>query len=302
MKEKILLTGSSGLVGSRFVELYPDKRLLLTPDEKEFDITDKKKIEDYLSKNEITAIINFAAFTDVGGAEAQRNDKLGSCWGINVKGVRNLVNAVNSRKIHFIQISTDSVFSGSKADSGPYSENHPIERDGKKLTWYGFTKAEGERIAFEKLRDKTTILRLIYPVRAKFEGKLDYLRKPMKLFKEGKLYPMFTDQQVSITFIDEACLALNKIIQGGISGFYHASSHDTTTPFEITSYLIEKTKGIKNGVKPASLDNFLKTVNNPTRYPKYGGLKVEYTQKILKIHFSSWREIVDTLIKQGIGE
>jgi hypothetical protein len=48
-----------------------------------------------------------------------------------------------------------------------------------------------------------SILRIIYPVRTKFEIKLDFLRKPLALFDEGKLYPLFADQKISVSFIDE---------------------------------------------------------------------------------------------------
>ncbi|MFA5770893.1 MAG: sugar nucleotide-binding protein, partial [Patescibacteria group bacterium] len=150
----------------------------------------------------------------------------------------------------------------------------------------------------DKFKDKATILRLIYPVRAKYEAKLDYLRKPLSLFDEGKLYPMFNDQQVSISFIDEISLALQKIIDGQHYGTFHASCPDITTPYDLISYFIEKIRGIKNAVKSSSLDEFLKTADNPVRYPKYGGLKVEQTEKTLGIKYSTWREIVDQIAQQ----
>jgi hypothetical protein len=51
------------------------------------------------------------------------------------------------------------------------------------------------------------------------------------------------------------------------------------------SYLIEKTRGVKNAVKPLLLDEFLKTVACPVRYPKFGGLKVIKTEKELGLSF-----------------
>ena len=300
MRGLILVTGSTGLVGSRFVELYPRKTFLHLPTELELDITNVKQIKDVFSKYNFRAVINFAAFTDVGAAEEQRDDKNGACWKVNVEAVNNLVSVVNPNKTHFIHISTDMVFPGSEEDPGPYFENHPPEAESSKVTWYGYTKGEAERVILSKFGKKATILRLIYPVRAKFNEKLDYLRKPLALFDKGKLYPMFSDQQVSICFIDEACKALEKIVVGNYKGVFHASSTDTTTPYEITSYLIEKARGVKNAVESSSLDAFLKTVVNPLRYPKYGGLKVEATEKKLGMKFSSWRKIVDKLVAQGI--
>jgi hypothetical protein len=70
----------------------------------------------------------------------------------------------------------------------------------------------------------------------------------------------------------------------------------------LVNYLIEKTRGVKNAVKPSKLDEFLKSGNAPNyRYPKYGGLKVSETEKALGMKFSSCREIIDKLFSQGIG-
>jgi len=228
MKGLILVTGSTGMVGSRFVELYPRKSTLHFPKRFEFDITSFPQVRDLVGRYDFRAIINFAAFTDVGSAEEQRDSKKGSCWQINVDGVRNFARAINPNKTHFIQISTDYVFPGSEDNPGPYSEFQIPEKDSSKVTWYGYTKAEAERVLKSTLGNQATILRLIYPVRANFKEKLDYLRKPLQLYDERKLYPMFTDQQISITYIDEAVRALNKIIVNEVEGVLHASSSDTT--------------------------------------------------------------------------
>jgi dTDP-4-dehydrorhamnose reductase len=302
MKASVLVTGATGLVGSRFVEIYQKIFNLYLPTEGTLDITNKDKVRSLLRKNQFASVVNFAAFTDVGAAEEQKGDKKGSCWQINVEGLMNLASAINPDITKLIHISTDMVFSGSEADKGPYSENHSPEKDSNKVTWYGYTKGEGERMVISTLGEKSTILRLIYPVRAKFDGKLDYLRKPLQLYDQGKLYPMFSDQQVSICFIDEACTAIHKIISGNHTGIFHAASNDTGTPYKLVSYLIEKARGKKNAVKKSSLSEFLKKVDNPVRYPKYGGLKVEETENTLKMKFSTWRMIIDKLITQGIGE
>jgi dTDP-4-dehydrorhamnose reductase len=144
------------------------------------------------------------------------------------------------------------------------------------------------------------ILRIIYPVRAKYDLKLDYLRKPLKLYNEGKLYPLFIDQQISITFIDEACELINKIITEKKTGIYHCCSSDTSTPYELVNYLIEAKYRVKSTVKSISIYNFLKNVDNPLRYPIFGGLNIEKTEKRLNVKYSSCIEIVDKLVEQGI--
>lgn len=301
---KILVTGSTGLVGSKFVGLHPAKEELLTPSHQDLDITSNKAVQRYIEKHKPEIIINFAAYTNVGEAENQRGEgsRNSPSWQLNVEGVLNILSAISGTDVALIQISTDMVFPGSEEFPGPYSEDAAAERDEKKLTFYGYTKAEAEREILNSLGNKATILRIIYPVSAKYDRKLDYLRKPLQLFDEGKLYPMFTDQQISIAFVDEVASALEKIMAEGHKGIFHATSSDTTTPHELISYLIQRVRGKSEVVQKNSLAEFLKKVDNPVRYPIYGGLKVESTEEKLGIRFRTWRKIVDELISQGLGK
>jgi len=294
----ILVTGSQGMVGSRFVELYKNKKQLLTPSIEEFDFLSPQKIDKYIKDKNISTVINFAAYTDVSAAEKERGDKKGLCWSVNVQGVRNLTRALN-RSIHFIHISTDMVFSGSKKDPGPYPEKHKIEEDPLKVTWYGYTKGRGEQILNDYFKN-LALIRITYPVRANCKFKLDYLRKPLKLYNEGKLYPLFADQKITLSYIDETCDHIIRLIDRRLKGVYHSCSCDMTSPFEIVKYLVEAKYRVKDAVKSTSILEYLKDTDNPLRYPIYGGLETKHSQKILDVKYSSWKEIVNKLIQQGI--
>ncbi|MGD8744186.1 MAG: sugar nucleotide-binding protein, partial [Candidatus Woesebacteria bacterium] len=124
---KLFVTGSDGLVGSRFLELKGDSFEITALEIDDLDLTDKERVKDYFSKNSFDGLVHFAAYTDVGKAEEHRGNRQEACWRVNVNGTRNLVEAINPIKTHFVYISTDMVFSGSEEDPGPYSENHQIE-------------------------------------------------------------------------------------------------------------------------------------------------------------------------------
>ncbi len=303
MNDLILVTGSEGLVGSRFMEISDHKDSLHTPKMVEFDILNRREVEAVVASYGFKAIINFAAYTDVNAAEKERGNKDGPCWQINVEGVRNLAEAVKEQngKVQLIQISTDMVFSGDHLDKGPYKENHLPDKSESNLTWYGYTKGQGESVVREVLGDLGTILRIIYPVRAKFDGKLDYLRKPLSLYEQGKLYPVFSDQFISISYIDEIVKVLDIIVNKKLNGTFHAGSRDTTTPYTLISYLLEKAHGVKNVTRSIKLSDYLEKTGEPIfRYPKWGGLRVEETENKLGMKFSTWKEIVDSLVEQGL--
>lgn len=293
-KTKVLVTGASGLVGSRFVELAKNFEFI-TPDLDEFDLTNIDSVRRVIEKTNPDWIVNFAAFTDVNAAEEQTRDVSGLAWKINVDGVKNLVDSFKSKNI--IQISTDMVFPGTVENPGPYEETDTPPDTNDKLTWYGWTKNRAEKIVKER---GGSILRIIYPVRSSFAGKQDYIRGVLKKFADGKMYPLFNDQQICIAFIDEISTALEKIIETNANGVFHVAS-DTTTPHELISFVIKALGEDETLVKSASIYDFLATQKNPNRYPVWGGLKTKKTEDALGIHLSTWQTIVEYLIGQGLS-
>lgn len=286
--EKILVTGASGMVGGRFVETYKDPENLLTPDLDVFDMTQPESVANYFSTHpEIGTVINLAAYTNVSEAQKQKGDINSLCYQINVVGTENLVDQIKDKEIYLIYISTDMVFPGDAVDQGPYAEDHPLNPDQKRLTWYGYTKALAEKLVRESLPN-AAILRLIYPVVAKYDLKPDYLRAPLAYYeKNHSLYPIFTDQQMNISDVDEICYALNVLINQRLSDIFHIGSSDITTPYQIMTQLFDLVHGNHDMIKPGTVD--------PTRYPQFGGLLNKETEKRLQIHFSSSSEIVTRL-------
>lgn len=293
-KEKVLVTGAHGLVGSRFLELNKHFEIL-SPDLPEFDITDLSNVETVLVGFNPDWIINFAAFTDVNAAELQSGDENGLAWKVNVEGVRNLLSTFKSN--NFIQISTDMVFPGDLSQPGPYAETDTPPDSSEKLTWYGWTKNRAEKLVTER---GGTILRIIYPVRAHFDDKTDYIRGALKKYVDGKMYPLFSDQQICISFIDQIAETLTKIIETDSHGVFHCAS-DTTTPYELVTYVVDQLGADASVIKSASIAEFLKTQTNPNRYPVWGGLKTVHTEEELETHFSTWQTVVEYLIGQGLS-
>ncbi len=294
-KLKILVTGASGLVGSRFIEKYSDKFTFTTPEYPEFDLTNKEQVRQLLKKENSDWIINFAAFTDVNASELQAEDENGLAWKVNVEGTKNLFDSFKSK--NFIQISTDMVFPGDLSQPGPYAETDTPPDSNEKLTWYGWTKNRAEKI----VRDHGgTILRIIYPVRVKFEPKPDYIRGALKKYADGKMYPLFMDQQICIALIDEIAETLDKIIETDSQGVFHCSS-DTTTPYELITFVINQIGADSSVIDSISVHEFLKTQTNSNRYPVWGGLKTKITEETLDLHFSTWQTIVEKLLAQGLA-
>ena len=298
MKSKILAFGADGLVGSRFTDLYHKDTQVITPKATELDITDKKALREFFAKNssDFDCVINFAAITDVDGAEKERGNEEGSTWKVNVEGVENIAGECKKHAKYLIQISTDFVFPGSDQRPGPYSEDDSLPESLEGMGWYGWTKKVAEERA-AKIWDKTAVLRITYPYRAQYAAKIDFARNILQLFDEGKLYPMFSDQQITPSFIDEIAKVLYLLIDEKKTGVFHSASADVTSPYEFASYLLEKARGVKGQVKQGSMQEFLKA---PGRTPRarLGGLKVGKTEINLGIKFMTWRVAVEEFVSQ----
>ena len=294
---KNAVIGGSGMVASRFVDLASKDFEITSLDEKTLDITNKTAVEKYFEENKFDTIVNFAAFTNVDGAEAQKGDENGLVWGLNVEGPRNLAETCKKTGTFLVHISTDFVFPGSEENQGPYDEDAELPKDSNGVGWYGWTKNRAEHV----LKDsgiKCAIVRYGYPFRAaKYDLKKDWARNLLNLYNEHKLYPLFDDQIQSVLFIDDLTEPLAKIINEQLTGVFHIASSDTTTPHEIASYLLEKYVGKPVELQKGSMVEFLKAPGRTPR-PRLGGLKTLNTQNTLNLKFRTWKEMVDDFISQ----
>ena len=303
---KYLVIGGSGLIGSRFVELTKKNNIILSPGEKELDITSGPSVDNFFKNSKFDIVVNFAAYTNVDGAEKERppahrasgpeGDKKGIVWGLNVGAAENLAKACKKYDKFLIHISTDFIFPGTKENPGPYAEDVELPGEMEKIGWYGWTKLEGEK-QVRKINKNAAIVRTAYPFRTAYEQKLDFARNILALFDEGKLYPLFSDQKLTPVLIDDLVGVLEKIANLKRPGIYHTVTSDVTTPYDFANYLLEKARGVKNAVIKGSMEEYLKTPDRTPR-PRLGGLKSEKTQKILGMKFKTWRESVDEFVRQ----
>lgn len=296
--KKVLVIGASGLVGSRFVELAKDQLDITPVDEKILDITDLDSVNTYFNNNQFDSVINFAAITNVDGAEKERGDEKGIIWRLNVEGVSNLAKVCYEKDIFLVQISTDFVFSGTSDNPGPYDELYAIRYTLlPSVGWYGWTKAQAEK-RLQVTGNRYAVVRIAYPFYAsKFEGKLDFIKNYLKLYDESKLFPIFTDQTFTPINVDFLIEPLVKILNEEIEGVFHVVSSDVATPYEFVEYLLKKARGVKGVVQKGSMEEFLKVPGRTPR-PRLGGLKTEITQEKLGMKLATWKEMIDEFVGQ----
>lgn len=294
MARSILITGGRGFIGSNYYRYAAkDASVYITaPPHSELDILDEDTVKRFFDLVHPEVMINFAAFRNANLAEQERGDASGLAWRTNVVGVENISRMCQEYGTFLIHISTDMVFSGRETNKGPYSETTKPESEMNYLSWYGWTKAEAERIISKNTN--AAIIRIGNVTQPIYDPTLDYVGKIIYLFDRGKLYPLFHDQHLTLTFIPTLLDIINILIKERKSGVFHAASKDTFTPYKLGEYLIQHARGRTGMVKGVPVNDYLK--NSPNRYPKYGGLLAEKTGQQLRIKSLDWEEIVDVFI------
>ncbi len=294
---KLLMTGATGLVGSRISEvLGRETPSIMLPTREDLDVTDRKHVTEWMADKRPDAVIHLASFTDNDAAERERGDRAGACWRVNVEGTKHIVEASRAVGAYVIHLSTGSVFAGDDDHPGPFTETDatsPLDS----LSWYGWTKAVAETF----IRDGA-IIRISHPVKktgifASFRSneteKLDYLHKLVHLFDEKRLFPLFTDQYIPITFIDDIAIAIKALLENRRKGVFHVVSFDMATPYELARRAIANARHVEPALATTTFDAFIKTAPLPLRCSKYHAIDGAWSRKTLRLPPRTWREIVD---------
>jgi len=195
MKEKILVTGGTGYIGSHtvvslFEEVYDvvivdnlinsSKSTLdgiesitgKRPQFSEVDLCKKKDLDKFISENkDIAAVIHFAALKAVG----ESVQKPIQYYKNNLLGLINLIQCMQENNINNLVFSSSATVYG-EPDFLPITEDHPSKRG---MSPYGNTKKVGEEIIEDTVRAeknfKAVSLRYFNPIGAHDSGKLGEL-------------------------------------------------------------------------------------------------------------------------------
>ncbi len=292
-----LVIGTKSLVGSRFLELSEGNITAIDSDE--LDVTSEQQVEEVLANFPGEFVINFAGITDVEGVEKTRpndssnQEKLDQnvAYKVNVLGTRYIARACKKFGKFPIFISTGFVFDGK---NGPYSEEDQVASDPNDVSWYAWTKVLAEK---EILDVNHLNIRISYPYRSEFAGKGDFARNFLNLYDgvvkgEREWYPIFTDQILTPTFIDDLPQAVARLIDGGGKGTYHITSPLPVTPYEFCCELLKVARGVdspENLVPKGTLMEFQNSHQGLAKKPLHGGEKID---KIQSLGFTptAWKE------------
>lgn len=195
---KLLITGGTGQVGTELIALARSAGIsIAAPDRAELDLASKAQIAAWVERDDWTAVINAAAYTQVDAAESDAS----TAAAINAMAPDYIARATARRHIPLIHISTDYIFDGTKAS--PYVETDSV----RPLNVYGLTKEAGEQ-AVRAFNPHHVILRTSWVYSA--SGK-NFVKTMLRLGAERDRLNVVSDQRGCPTAakdIAAACLAI----------------------------------------------------------------------------------------------
>jgi len=252
---KIIISGSTGLVGSRIIELLKDDFNFIPLLATQVDITENKKVDEFITSNDFDLFLHLAAYTNVNGAELEKD----IAYKINVEGTKNVFNSVLKKNKKFIYISTDFVFSGDNQD-GFYTEQDIPSPSGT----YAKTKYEGEKV----VKDTAMIVRISYPFRARFEEKKDFVSSIKSTLEKEQEINAVTDSIITPTFIDDIAYGLKHLINNYSPEIYHLAGTTNISPYNAFR-LISNVFGLNN--------NLIKPTTFSSHYKEFAAIRPQYS-------------------------
>lgn len=247
---KILVTGSTGLVGSQLIkdlveanfEVYscyniekPEHGIAT-----HLDLTKNSMIAYVVRTVKPEIIIHLAAMTNVDACETQQN--LASL--INTKSTEILAQESAKFDSFFVYMSTDYVFDGKGMKN---EKDTPCP-----LNFYGKSKLAGET-TITKFVTSYSVIRTSTPfgIHKKKKSFPLWVKENLELRKE---IPVLTDQFTSPTFVPNLSKMLIEIITKRINGIIHLAGSTRMSRYEFAKIIADKLELDYKLLKPTKID------------------------------------------------
>lgn len=231
----ILVTGANGQLGNemRIISKDSSDRYIFTDVNQVegvetiyLDITDLEAIRKMVADNNIDAIVNCAAWTNVDGAED--SEKYAIVEKLNATAPENLAKAIKEVDGWLVQISTDYVFG-----KEPYNTPCKEDQSGTPTGVYGATKLLGEQNIIAT-GCKYMILRTAWLYS---EYGKNFVKTMLNLTATKPQLKVVFDQTGTPTYAWDLATAIVAALKNPVEGIYHYSNEGVCSWFDFTKMI-----------------------------------------------------------------
>lgn len=253
---------------------------------KSLDITDIDAVRTVVKANDVKAIVNCAAFTNVDAAESnQETAEL-----LNAQAPENLAVVMKEVGGMLVHISTDYVFGGD-----PYNTPCREEQKGTPTGVYGLTKLHGEQ-AIQKVGCNHVIIRTAW-LYSEF-GK-NFVKTMLGLTASKPQLNVVFDQVGTPTYAFDLAQAISTILhdyheersdsQSAVPGYskggiYHFSNEGVCSWYDFTKMIAEYSQHTECDIQPCHSVEF----PSPVKRPAYSVLDKTKIKETFKLKVPYW--------------
>jgi dTDP-4-dehydrorhamnose reductase len=235
---KLLVTGASGLLGTKLCELalqskhevysvYGEHKPIYG---KAFrlDVSSKVDVESAFEKIRPEAVVHAAALTDVDKCELERE----KAWRINVLGTENVAESCRRCRAFLVYISTDYVFDGEK---GIYQESDATVP----INYYGFTKLRAEESAKNLVNACCVARASVIFGSNPATGKMNFALWLIGKLRKREKVEVVTDQWNSPTLNTSLARMILEAVEREMTGTYHLSGATRVDRYSFSKLVAE---------------------------------------------------------------
>ncbi len=296
MNGRILVLGKGGQVGSALADILGARALVASVSEVNFlSAAFISQLEKFIGNDEISAVINAAAYTQVDKAE---NEGKQDSQRINASAVGELATWCASKNIPLVHYSTDYVFDGS--GDKPRVEDAATAP----LNQYGKDKLVGEQL-IATAGGQYLIFRTSWVYDA--HG-ANFFNTMLKLFAQRESLNVVSDQTGAPTYAPHLAKATVSALEHALakeqfpSGIYHLCGNGVTNWHEFAQAILQhaqhhETSIMCNAVYPIPTSAY----PTPAKRPMNSRLDCSKAKKILGVSLPDWHEGLAACIKEKYG-
>ncbi len=273
---KLLITGASGLYGSKLAQMALAKNIEVYSSDIQglsvygsfvkLDISGKEQVEEAFKTIKPDVVVHAATLTDVDKCETNKE----LAWKVNVEGTKNIVEAAKSAGSFLIYISTDYVFSGEKGNYKETDKPDPIN-------YYGLTKLKAEEIVQtqkEYFIGRPSVIYGSTPA----AGKVNFALWLIETLSKGERIKIVTDQWNTPTLNTNLAEMTLEVIERRLTGVYHTCGATRVSRLEFAEQIAEAF-----GLDKSLIDKVLSSQFTwPAKRPMDSSLDTSKAQKTLQ--------------------
>ena len=301
-RKKVLITGSSGMLGIELVHRLRDMYDVTCTDiaakpnpyceVKNFikcDITDTAQTVNMIKNTGPDAIVHTAAWTDVDGCELEPEKAMK----INAEGTHNIVLGAKEANALIFYVSSDFVFDGEK--TSPYQEDDTPNP----INVYGMSKFKGETF-IRKALDRYFIVRTSWLFGRYGKHFVDIILDKADRKEELRVV---IDQFGSPTYTVDLCGALEKLLAIGLErnsmgGVYHFSNRGSCSWYKYAEQIIRLANRNAAGIVPITSAE----LDRPAKRPKMSILNTDKYASVSGGAPRSWESALEDYLFSGFNK